>query len=93
MNGQETGPISGRRAFLKAVMPGGALLCLGGPCLLRAFQAEEKAIAAGQKHKFLEDSGLSFTEVFKRVHADRLPIMRGLEREIGSEKFIIRRPA
>jgi hypothetical protein len=53
MNGQETGPISGRRAFLKAVMPGGALLCLGGPCLLRAFQAEEKAIAAGQKHKFL----------------------------------------
>jgi hypothetical protein len=89
MNSLESRPFSGRRSFFKAILPGGALLCLGGQCLLGASQFEEKAKQAGQKHKFLEDSGMSFSEVFKRVHADRLPLMRGLEREIGNEKFIV----
>jgi len=89
MNSLESRPFSSRRSFIKAILPGGALLCLGGQCLLGASQFEEKAKQAGQKHKFLEDSGMSFAEVFKRVHADRLPLMRGLEREIGNEKFIV----
>lgn len=88
MNDHESGINSGRRSFLKAAFPGGALLCLGGRCLIGSSQAEAKAKSAGQKHKFLEDSKMSFAEVFNRVHAARLPIMRGLEREIGSEKFI-----
>lgn len=79
--------VSGRRAFLRAVLPGGALFCIGGPCLLAAHQVGEKSKEAGQKHKFLKDAGMSFAEVFKFSYADQLPILRGLEREIGSEKF------
>lgn len=80
-------PFSGRRSFLKAVLPGGALLCLGRGCLLRAFQAEEKAKAASQKHKFLADSGLSFTEAFIVAYLAPITIWRGLELEIGREKL------
>ena len=87
MNGRESRLLSGRRSFLKTVVPGGALLCIGGRCLLDAAQFEGKTKPAAQEHKFLEDSGMSFAEVFKRVHANRLPLMRGLEQEIGREKL------
>jgi len=79
--------VPGRRSFLKTVMPGGALLCLGGGCLLRAFQAEEKTKAAGQKHKFLADSGMSFAEAFIVAYVAPITIWRGLEGEIGREKL------
>jgi hypothetical protein len=87
MDSLESRLFSGRRSFLKAVLPGGALLCLGGPCLLHAFQSEEKAEASDQKHKFLADSGLSFTEAFQAAYAAPIPIWRGLEQEIGHEKL------
>jgi len=87
MDSLESRLFSGRRSFLKAVLPGGALLCLGGTCLLRAFQSEEKAEASGQKHKFLTDSGLSFTEAFQAAYAAPIPIWRGLEQEIGRKKL------
>lgn len=80
--------ISGRRVFLKAVLPAGAFLCLGRCCLLGAAQVESKAETPGQKHKFLEDSGMSFSDVFNMAYAAPLPIWRGLEREIGSEKLV-----
>jgi hypothetical protein len=87
MDCHESRLFSGRRSFLKAVLPGGALLCLGGRCLLAAPQFEEKAKTAGKKHKFLEDSGLSFTEVYQATYAAPIPIWRGLEREIGRDKL------
>jgi hypothetical protein len=80
-------PRSGRRAFLSVALPGSALLCLGGPCLIGSPQPQEKPAAAGPKHKFLTDSGMSFADVFTFAYASRLPTWRGLEREIGSEKF------
>ena len=79
--------VPGRRSFLKAVMPVGPLLCLGGGCLLRAFQVEEKTKAAGQKHKFLADSGMSFAEAFIVAYVAPITIWRGLEGEIGREKL------
>ncbi|MGA2588166.1 MAG: L-2-amino-thiazoline-4-carboxylic acid hydrolase [Candidatus Aminicenantales bacterium] len=87
MNSLESQLLSGRRSFLKTALPGGALLCFGAPCLLRAFQAEQKAKAAGQKHKFLADSGLSFAEVFIVAYVAPITIWRGLETEIGREKL------
>jgi hypothetical protein len=78
---------SDRRSFLKAALPGGALLCLGGGCLLRAFQAEEKPESEAQKHKFLMDSGLSFAETFIVAYLGPITIWRGLEAEIGREKL------
>lgn len=80
--------VSGRRAFLRSALPGAALACLGGRCLLRASQSQETPKTAGQKHKFLEDSGMSFADVFKMAYADQVPLWRGLEREMGSEKFV-----
>jgi len=87
MDNSESKLFSGRRSFLRSVLPGSAMLCLGGGCLLRAFQAEEKAKASGQKHKFLQDSGMSFTEAFIVAYAAPIPIWRGLEGEIGREKL------
>jgi predicted hydrocarbon binding protein len=88
MDRHDLNSLSGRRAFLKAALPGGALLCLGGRCLLGSPRFQEKAQAAGPKHKFLEDSGMSFTEVFRAVYAPQVSLFRGLEKEIGSEKLV-----
>jgi hypothetical protein len=87
MDNAESLFFSGRRSFLKAVLPGGALLCLGGRCLLHAVQAEGKAKPLGQKHKFLLDSKLSFTDAFIVAYAAPIFIWRGLEGEIGREKL------
>ena len=80
--------ISGRRSFLKAALPGGALLCLGGRRLLGHAEAQDKPKTAAQKHKFLEDSGMSLTEVFTIAYLPQLGLLQGLEKEIGSEKFV-----
>jgi hypothetical protein len=88
MNDPKPEPLSGRRSFLKTVLPGGALMCLGTPCLLRALQTDEKSKQpAGQKHKFFTDSGMSFAEVFRGNYLLDLPIWRGLEKELGTEKL------
>ncbi len=87
MEKTESSLISDRRAFLRAALPRAVMLCLGGRCLLGASQFQEKAKGAGQKHKFLDNSGMSFSDVFNMAYASQVPIWRGLEREIGSEKF------
>ena len=69
---EESRLISGRRSFLKAALPGGALLCLGGGCLLRQARAQDRPKTAAQKHKFLEDSGMSLTEVFIIAYVPQL---------------------
>jgi predicted hydrocarbon binding protein len=88
MNSYVSGPLSGRRAFLRTALPGGALLCLGGGCLLGCAQAQDKPPTPSPKHKFLGDSGLSFAEVWKSTYGDYVPIWRGIEKEMGSEKFV-----
>ena len=79
--------LPGRRSFLKTVLPGGALACLGGPCLLRALQTEDKSKPAVPKHKFLTDSGMSLAAVFYGNYVLDIPIWRGLEKELGREKL------
>jgi len=76
-----------RRSFLRAMLPGGAFLCLGGPCLLRASHFQEKAQPGGPKHKFLEDSEMTFAEVFQNVYGPQVRILKGFEQEIGGEQF------
>lgn len=89
MNNRLSGTLSGRRAFLRAALPGGALLCLGGGrCLLGCAQAQDKPQTPSPKHKFQGDAGLSFAEVWKSTYADYIPIWRGIEKEMGSEKFV-----
>ncbi|HOI44845.1 MAG TPA: L-2-amino-thiazoline-4-carboxylic acid hydrolase [Candidatus Aminicenantes bacterium] len=80
---------SSRRAFLQAALPGTAILCLGGRCLLNAYRFQETSAGTGQEHKFLQNSGMKFADVFKMAYAEYVPIWRGFEREMGSERFIV----
>ncbi len=80
-------PASGRRAFLQAALPGAAVLCLGGRCLLNAAQAQEAAPKAAAKHKFLEDAHINFAQIFGFAYANTIPLWRGLEAEIGKDKL------
>ncbi|MCK7514985.1 MAG: L-2-amino-thiazoline-4-carboxylic acid hydrolase [Desulfobacterales bacterium] len=78
---------SGRRSFLKAILPGGVVLGLGAPCLLRALQAEGQAKSDAPKHKFLTDAGITLAQAFSMTYLWPLDIFRGLETEIGRDKF------
>lgn len=55
---------TGRRDFLLRVLPAGTFLCLGCRGLSALAAAQEKAAPAEKKHKFLEDSGMSFQDIF-----------------------------
>jgi len=87
LDAQKCHSLSGRRSFLKAILPGGVLLGLGTPCFLHALQAEGQAKSDAPKHKFLADSGLTLAQVFSMRYLWPLDIFRGLETEIGRDKF------
>jgi hypothetical protein len=87
MNDPKFESFFGRRSFLKTALPGGALMCLGTPCLLRALQTEVKSKPAAQKHKFFTDAGMSYAAVFRGGYVLDIPIWRGLEKELGPEKL------
>jgi len=87
MDDHGTRSISSRRTFLQTVLPGATLFCLGAPCLLRPFQETDKPQASGPKHKFLADSGLTLVQAFSMTFLWPLDIFRGLEKELGRDKF------
>lgn len=58
-------PAHGRRDFLLRVLPAGTFLCLGCSSLSATAVAQEKPESVQKKHKFLEDSGMSFHDVFE----------------------------
>ena len=70
---------TGRRQFLKSILPAGTFLCFGCSSLL----------SAPKKDKFLEDSGMSYMEVFAfAFHNYYIPIMKKLAEEEGKERFM-----
>ncbi len=87
MDNRLLAPVSGRRVFLRTALPGGALLCLGGRCLFGFAQAQDKPQTPTPRNKFLNDSGMSFAEVWRGTYAEYIPIWRGIEKEMGNEKF------
>lgn len=81
--------IPGRRKFFLDILPAGALLCFGWDNLLTSAQHEEKRKVLAKKHKFLEDSGMSFKEVYAFAFEGHLiPLMRNLEKDIGEKELI-----
>jgi ribosomal protein L12E/L44/L45/RPP1/RPP2 len=70
-------PVQGRRRFLTEALPAGALFCLG--C---------KGLAAGQKPKYLEDSGMTAEDVFKFSYGYIVPILETMGKEIGREQLL-----
>jgi hypothetical protein len=56
---------SSRREFLLNILPAGTLFCFGCGNLPAWTVSQEAQKAVEKKHKFQEDSGMSFQEVFE----------------------------
>lgn len=70
-------PVEGRRRFLTKALPAGALFCLG--C---------KGLAAFQKPRYLEDSGMTVEDVFKFSYGYLLPILASIGKDVGKERLL-----
>ncbi len=78
-----------RRQFFTKFLPAGAIFCFGCSKLLACDQSEEKSIVSTGQHKFLENSGMSFEEVFNFAFKEfYIPIANNLKKDIGKDKFI-----
>jgi hypothetical protein len=78
-----------RRQFLLNILPVGTLLCLGSSHLLALSQSVSKTRDSSVKHKFLEDSEMSFKDVFRFTFQNYyIPCIQRLSDEIGREKLI-----
>jgi hypothetical protein len=80
--------VPGRRHFLLNILPAGTLFCLGCSNILAMANRQEKQKPAEKKHKFLEDSGMSFQEVFEFAYRGHIELMQFLAEKIGKDNFI-----
>jgi hypothetical protein len=79
---------SSRREFLLSVLPAGTLFFLGCGSLSSMASGQDTQKTGVKKHKFQEDSGMSFQEVFEFAYRDHLDLMQFLAKEIGKDRFL-----
>jgi len=79
---------SSRRQFLLKTLPAGTLFCLGCNNLSGFPDIFDPQKTSAQKHKFLEDSGMTIEQVFRFSFEGSIPILQNLARDIGREKFL-----
>jgi hypothetical protein len=72
-------PVEGRRRFLTEALPAGALFCLGCRGL---------GLAAGQKPKYLDDSGMTVEDVYKFAYGYLVPVLETIGKDIGREPLL-----
>ena len=77
-----------RRAFLTNALPAGTLFCLGCGSLFAQEGVQPQQKPAEQKHKFLEDSGMSFQEVFKFAYEDFIEVMQFIAGQVGRDNLL-----
>jgi hypothetical protein len=77
-----------RRALLKNVLPGGALIWLGCHSLFAQEKIQDPQKRAEKKHKFLEDSGMSFQEVFEFGYKEFIGTMQFFAGQFGKAKLL-----
>ena len=71
-----------RRKFFSTILPMGTMCCFGCSTCFASDKSEKK-------HKFLEDSGMSFQQVFDFTFKEfYIPTMQNLANEIGKDEFI-----
>ena len=95
MNKNPLSSKQGRRQFFSEILPTCSLLCLGCSSLLSCSRPEEKPAVPEERpaipkaqHKFLENSGMSFQQVFDFTYKEFfVPLMRNIANEIGKERF------
>jgi hypothetical protein len=79
---------SSRRRFLLKTLPAGTLFCLGCKNLSGFPGILDPQQTLNQKHKFLEDSGMTIERVFRFSFEYGIPILQTLARDTGGEKFL-----
>jgi ribosomal protein L12E/L44/L45/RPP1/RPP2 len=67
----------GRRRFLTEALPAGALFCLG--C---------RGLAAAQKPRYLENSGMTVEDVFKFAYGSLVSVLKSMGKDIGKDKLL-----
>ena len=78
-----------RRQFLSKILPAGSFFCFGCINLPSYAQTEGKPTVSTTQRKFLENSGMSFQEVYDFAFKEfYIPIMQNLANEIGKDEFI-----
>lgn len=80
---------SSRRQFLLKTLPAGTLFCLGCQSLSGFPDILDPQQTSAQKHKFLEDSGMTVEQVFRLSFESGIPILQTLAKDIGKEKFLV----
>jgi hypothetical protein len=88
MNQKTWSFLASRREFLKNVMPAGTLFCLGCTGSFARGNAQGQKKPADKKHKFLEDAGMSFQEVFELAYKEFAQLMKYFANEIGKGNLI-----
>jgi hypothetical protein len=80
---------SSRRQFLLNALPAGTLFCFGCGGLLAMTSEQEKQKPPEKKHKFLEDSGMSFKEVYEfAFKVFYIPLLQNLAPYVKSGDFL-----
>ena len=79
---------SSRREFLLNILPAGTLFCLGCGSMSAWTVSQEAQKAVEKKHKFLEDSGMSFQEVFEFAYKGFARLMKSFGDEIGKDNLV-----
>jgi hypothetical protein len=80
---------SGRREFLLNILPAGTLFCLGCGNLSAWGAGQEAQKAVEKKHKFQEDSAMSYEDVFGfAIRGMYIPLLRNLSRRLKDIDFI-----
>ena len=80
---------TGRREFLLRFLPAGSFLCLGCSRLSAPAEAQGATWPVEKKHKFLEDSGLSFQDVYAFAFVRYLiPVLQSLAPSIKGGDLI-----
>ncbi|MCX6579199.1 MAG: L-2-amino-thiazoline-4-carboxylic acid hydrolase [Candidatus Aminicenantes bacterium] len=80
---------SSRREFLKNILPAGAIFCFGCSNLFGVPQTNDTPTTSTGKHKFLEDAGLNYEEIFALMFQYYyIPVMKQMAGQVGKEKFL-----
>lgn len=80
---------SGRRNFLKGILPAGAMVCLGSNPILAKASGGEDPSEPSPEHKFLEKSDMDFQETFAFAYKIyMIPLLKKMAEDIGREKLI-----
>jgi len=85
---QKTDNGQSRRQFILGILPLGTFLCLTSSSLTRA-QSKNAQKEKPVEHKFLADSQMTFTNVFRfAFQGYYIPCLKGLAKEMGIDKLI-----